>query len=350
MSKRIDILNLMPEEIQAKMEILGEKAYRGNQIFKWLYRGIDQFGMMSDLPEGLRSRLDDEFRISKPGVLKKLASSDNRTFKYLFLLEDNNIIESVLMKYAHGNTVCLSTQVGCRMGCRFCASSIDGLIRNLSSGEMAAQILAIERDINTGHKKRMIDNIVLMGSGEPLDNYDNTIKFLKLIHHSLGLNISFRNITLSTCGIIPKIERLAQEMLPVTLSVSLHSSCDAKRKEIMPAASAYSISETLKVCHDYYKTTGRRVTFEYALIRGFNDTEKDADMLADKISGSSFHVNIIPINEVKGKPYLRSDEAVIRKFMNILKNKGISVTRRSDLGIDIDGACGQLRRGYSHKE
>lgn len=350
MNERIDMLNLMPEEIQEKMEAFGEKAYRGTQIFKWLHRGIDRFDMMTDLSEKLRSRLNDEFTISRPRIVKKLASKDNCTSKYLFLLEDNNIIECVLMKYTYGRTVCLSTQVGCRMGCRFCASSFDGLIRNLSSGEMLAQILAIEHDINTEQNKRMIDNIVLMGSGEPLDNYENTIKFLRLINHPMGLNISFRNITLSTCGIVPKIERLAQEMIPITLSVSLHASNDNKRKEIMPTASAYSISDILKVCRDYYKTTGRRVTFEYALIKDLNDTDRDADLLADKLSGFPCHVNIIPVNEVKGKPYLKSDEADMRKFMNILKRRGISVTRRRELGLDIDGACGQLRRGYSHKE
>lgn len=349
MNKPIDILNLTPEEIQNKMEALGEKAYRGKQIFMWLYRGVDQFAMMTDLKEQLRSRLVDEFYISNPTIIKKLSSKDTHTSKYLFLLEDNNIIESVLMKYTYGNTVCLSTQIGCKMGCRFCASSLDGFIRNLSTGEMVAQILAIERDNNSGQKGRMIDNIVLMGSGEPLDNYDNTIKFLRLINNPMGLNISFRNITLSTCGIVPKIERLAQEMIPITLSVSLHSACDNKRKEIMPAASTYSISDILKVCRYYLETTSRRVTFEYALMKGFNDNDSDANLLADKLSGFSCHVNMIPVNEVKGNMYLRSDEAVIRRFIDILKRRGISVTRRRELGLDIDGACGQLRRGYSHK-
>jgi len=348
-NKRIDLLDLTPDEIQDKMESLGEKAYRGKQIFMWLYRGVDQFAMMTDLKEHLRSKLDNEFYISKPAIIKKLASKDTTTFKYLFLLEDNNIIESVLMKYTYGNTICLSTQVGCKMGCRFCASSFDGFIRNLSSGEMVAQILAIERDNNSGQKNRMIDNIVLMGSGEPLDNYDNTIKFLRLINNPMGLNISFRNITLSTCGIVPKIKRLAQEMLPITLSISLHAACDQKRNEIMPTSSAYSISDILEVCRYYMETTGRRVTFEYAMMKGFNDNDSDAKLLADKLSGFSCHVNIIPVNEVKGNPYLRSDEAVIRRFMDILKRRGISVTKRRELGLDIDGACGQLKRGYSQK-
>jgi len=348
-NKQTDLLNLTPEEIQAKMEALGEKAYRGKQIFKWLYRGVNEFSMMTDLSEQLRCKLDTEFTISKPQILKKLKSDDSYTTKYLFLLEDNNIIESVLMKYTYGNTVCLSTQVGCKMGCKFCASSLDGYIRNLSSAEMVAQILAIESDISLGDNKRMIDNIVLMGSGEPLDNYDNTIKFLRLINNPMGLNMSFRNVTLSTCGIVPKIERLAQEMLPITLTVSLHAPDDQKRKELMPAASTYSISDILKACRDYFETTGRRVTFEYALMKGLNDNDRDAYLLSEKLSGFSCHVNIIPVNEIQGKPYLRSDEAAVRRFMNILKTKGISVTKRRELGLDINGACGQLRRGYSQK-
>jgi len=341
------MLNLLPDEIQGKMEAMGEKAYRGNQIFKWIHHGVNQFALMSDLPKKLRNRLNDEYCIIYPKIIKKLTSSKDGSSKYLFLLEDNNIIESVLLKYEYGNSVCLSTQVGCRMGCRFCASSYDGLIRNLSSGEIVSQILAIENDIRSDQKERVIGNIVLMGSGEPLDNYDNTIRFLRLINHPLGLNISLRNITVSTCGIISKIELLAQEMLPVTLSVSLHAASDYKRKEIMPTASAYSISEIIKVCRDYYKTTGRRVTFEYALIKGFNDKDADAELLADMLSGFSCHVNVIPINEVQGKPFMRSDEAAVQRFVGILKNRSILTTRRRDLGLDIDGACGQLRRGYS---
>lgn len=349
MKKQFDVLNMSPEEIQKEVDQLGGAAYRGKQVFKWLYRGVDKFDMMSDLPDELRKKLDEELYITRLEKIKKSTSIDNVTSKYLFLLQDNNIIESVVMKYRYGHTVCLSTQVGCKMGCRFCASSLDGFIRNLSTGEMVAQILAIEGDLNATRNERVINNIVLMGSGEPLDNYENTVKFLKLINHPLGFNFSFRNITLSTCGIIPKINRLAQEKLPITLSVSLHAPSDEKRKEIMPAASVYSISDLLKSCRDYYDLTGRRVTFEYALIRSFNDSPKDADMLADKIQGFACHVNVIPVNEVKGKQYQRSDENATKKFIQILKNRNVSVTRRRELGLDINGACGQLRRGYTQK-
>lgn len=345
MIEKGDILSLSLEEIQQAMQELGQPQYRAKQIFQWLHRGVKSFDDMTDLPKALRELLAERFYIEKLDMVDKRASKTGDAIKYLFLLHDHNIIESVVMRYKYGNSLCLSTQVGCRMGCKFCASTIGGLVRNLSAGEMLAQVIEVNHDLEKAGESR-VGNIVIMGIGEPLDNYDNTIKFIKLLHHPLGFNMSYRRITLSTCGLVPRIMDLAEEGLPITLSVSLHAPNDEIRKLIMPVASAYSMDDILKASRYYFKKTGRRVTFEYALISDLNDREKDAIELARRIKGFPCHVNIIPLNNVRGLGYKRSSRAAVERFISVLESQGVAVTKRRELGLDIEGACGQLRRSY----
>lgn len=340
-----NLLNLSLEEIKAVVKSFDEKPFRAKQIFKWLYKGASNFEDMTDIPKALKEKLSARYYIGGVKIIKKLTSQYDDTRKYLFLLPDRNIIEGVIMKYHYGYTMCLSTQVGCRMGCRFCESTRQGLIRNLEPGEMLAQVLQANKDLGPANK-RWIRNIVLMGSGEPLDNYDNTIKFLKLLHDSEGWNMSYRNMTLSTCGLVPGIRKLAEENIPLTLSISLHAPNDNIRKMLMPVASAYGVSEIIDAAKEYFEKTGRRVTFEYSLVEGINDSLENAAELAERLKGFPCHVNVIPINEIEGGDFTRSDEEQICKFIDTLKARGLQVTRRRELGQDIQGACGQLKRGY----
>jgi len=345
MAEKQDILNLSLEEIKQAVHELGQPHYRAQQIFQWLHRGVKSFDDMTDLPKALRELLAERFYIERLQMLDKLMSKTGDAIKYLFLLHDRNIIESVVMRYKYGNSLCLSTQVGCRMGCKFCASTMGGLVRNLSAGEMLAQVIEVNHDLEQAGESG-VGNIVLMGIGEPLDNYDNTVKFIKLIHHPMGLNMSYRRITLSTCGLVPRIMDLAEEDLPITLSISLHAPNDEIRKLIMPVASAYSVDDILKASRYYFNKTGRRVTFEYALISDLNDRERDAVELARRIKGFPCHVNIIPLNNVRELGYKRSSRAAVERFISVLESQGIAVTKRRELGLDIEGACGQLRRSY----
>lgn len=296
---------------------------------------------MTNIPNNTKEKLKESFVIEIPKIVNKLQSKKDDTAKFLFAYSDGNLIETVVMKYKHGNSICVSTQVGCRMGCKFCASTLEGMVRNLSAGEIIAQILLAQKELG-----ERISNIVLMGSGEPLDNYDNVIKFINLVGEKYTLNIGKRHITLSTCGIIPKILELAEEKLQITLAISLHAPTDYIRKQSMPIANKYSIEELMKACTYYIEKTGRRITFEYALIRDFNDKKEHAEILSKLLNEVLCHVNLIPINEVKERGYKRSEEERIKKFQNILEENGIQVTIRREMGTDINAACGQLRRSY----
>ncbi len=345
----MNILDLTMDELAYELEKMDIKRYRAEQIYQWLYRGVLNFKDMTNISKETRRLLAQKFKSKPLKILDRIDSHDKSTSKYLFLLEDENIIESVVMRYGYGNTICISTQVGCRMGCGFCASTKEGFLRNLTPGEMVAQVLAAEMDLGIDGDGRAIKNIVLMGSGEPLDNYDNTLKFLKIIHEPLGFNMSHRNITLSTCGLVPGIYSLAEEDLAITLSISLHAPNDNIRQIIMPIANRYNIEDIIEASKHYFEETGRRVTFEYALIDGVNDREKHAIELAKRLRGFACHVNLIPINEIHDSQYKRSSEENINRFMYILKTYNIQVTRRRELGHNIQGACGQLRRDYLNR-
>ncbi|NLY70986.1 MAG: 23S rRNA (adenine(2503)-C(2))-methyltransferase RlmN [Clostridiales bacterium] len=326
------------EELEIFIESIGEKKYRAKQVFSWLYKGIYNFNDMSDLSKELRNKLDQIAYIERLDILKIQESKKDRTRKYLFGLRDGSAIESVFMKYRHGNTVCISSQAGCRMGCDFCASAIGGLTKNLSPSEMVDQVIAIEKD--TGEK---VNNIVVMGTGEPFDNYDNLCKFIVLIHTQEGMNMSLRNITVSTCGLIPKIKEFGTDFPQVNLAISLHAPNDAIRSKLMPINRKYPMDELLRVCHEHTMVTGRRITFEYALIEGVNDSSENAKELADKLSNILCHVNIIPLNLVSERDYRGGGRRSAQIFCNILTQNGINATIRRELGSDIDAACGQLR-------
>ena len=340
---RTDIKSMTPAECREYMTSIGEKAFRADQIFTWLHQKLAvSFGEMSNLSAALRTRLAEECTITQLKPVKELISSIDGTRKYAFALEDGNVIESVFMRYNHGNSVCISSQVGCRMGCRFCASTIDGLVRDLTASEMLEQIYAISRI--TGER---ISNVVIMGSGEPLDNYDNVVRFLRLITDPKGYDMSIRNITLSTCGLVPKIRQLADEGLGITLAISLHAPNDEMRAQTMPIAKSYSIAQILDACDHYFKKTGRRISFEYSLISGQNDGRETAMELASLLKGRNCHVNLIPVNEIKERSYRRSSEGAVADFQKTLEKNGINVTIRRRLGADIDSACGQLRRSIT---
>ena len=346
MSDKIDIKSLNVEELNNLIVSLGEKAFRAKQIYQWLHvKLVGSFDEMTNISASFRQTLKERCYLTKLEPVEILTSAIDGTKKYLFQLEDGNIIESVLMRYHHGNSVCISTQVGCRMGCKFCASTLDGLERNLTAGEMLDEIYSIQRDIG-----ERISNIVLMGSGEPLDNYDNVMKFLELISDENGLNISQRNITLSTCGLVPKIYELADRDMQITLAISLHASSDETRRELMPVARAYTIEEILKACRYFFDKTGRRLTFEYSLVAGVNDTEEGAVALGKLLKGINCHVNLIPVNPIKERDFRQSDKIAIEKFKNKLEKYGINVTIRREMGRDINGACGQLRKSYNDEK
>ncbi|MGL4570957.1 MAG: 23S rRNA (adenine(2503)-C(2))-methyltransferase RlmN [Clostridium sp.] len=336
-----NLLDFTLEEFSTWLKENGESAFRAKQVYSWIYKEVWNFDDMKNLPKSLKEKLKENFKIVIPEVIEAFKSSDDNTRKLLLALEDGNLIECVIMQYKHGNTVCISTQVGCRMGCKFCASTIDGRVRNLTSGEILSEIMIAQKVLG-----ERISNIVLMGSGEPLDNYDDVVKFLKEVNAEYGLNIGQRHITISTCGIVPKIYELADEGLTITLAISLHAFSDEKRREIMPIANKYSIKEILDACEYYIEKTNRRVTFEYALVKDVNDGNEDAKALGQLLKGMLCHVNLIPVNEIKENSFKRSSNKRVEDFAEILKSKGIEATVRREMGNDINAACGQLRRSY----
>lgn len=339
---KIDIKSLNMEELIHVMEEMQEKSFRAKQIYEWIHvKFVENFDEMTNLSKDFREKCKDRFILTSLKPVKVQESKIDGTRKYLFALRDGNLIESVWMKYHHGNSVCVSSQVGCRMGCRFCASTIDGLVRSLTASEMLDQIYAITR--LTGER---VSNVVIMGSGEPMDNYDNVIKFIRLLSDEKGAHISQRNITLSTCGIVPQIKRLAEEDLAITLAISLHASSDEKRKKLMPIARQYSLKELMDVCRLYFDKTHRRITFEYSLVGGVNDTDEDAQELTKLIEKINCHVNLIPVNPIKERDFVESEAERIKEFKNKLEKNQINVTIRREMGRDIDGACGQLRRSF----
>lgn len=328
-----------PGALTALFAGMGQPAFRGKQVFRWLHqKRVGEFSAMTDLPKALLAQLEGQYAIASFSIRRRQQSRDG-TVKYLFALGDGNCIETVVMRYRYGNTVCVSTQVGCRMGCRFCASTQNGRVRNLTAGEIAAQLYAAEADLG-----QRISHIVLMGIGEPLDNFDAVMDFLSIVTSPEGANLSMRNISLSTCGLVPMIDRLAQKKLQLTLSVSLHAPNDALRSSMMPVNDSYPVAQLIAACRRYQNTTGRRVSFEYSMVRGVNDGEAEARQLAALIKGMGAHVNLIPINPVNGSPYSASDAQNIRRFAARLTALGVNATVRRRLGADISAACGQLRR------
>ncbi len=334
-----DLLSMHPEEIEAELAALGEAKYRAGQIFDWLHRGVRDFGEMSNLPKALRGKLAENFALYRPRVLSKQVSQLDGTIKYLWELDDGNAVETVVMSYRHGNTVCVSCQVGCRQGCAFCASTIGGLVRSLRPSEILDEVLFSQLDSG-----KPISNIVLMGIGEPLDNFDNVMRFLRLVNHPDGANIGMRHISLSTCGLIERFDDLAAEDLQLTLSVSLHAPDDETRSKIMPANRGRGVEALIAACEAYYRKTGRRISFEYAMIDGVNDTPDHARMLAKHARRVCAHVNLIPLNHVEERPFRPSTPEHLRAFIRILEEAGVNVTVRRSLGGDVDASCGQLRK------
>ena len=345
---KIDLLSLLPEELEEYIVSLGEPKYRAKQLFTQMHRGIAP-AQMTNISKTTKQKLEESSYYYLPTIRRKLVSAIDGTVKYLFGLSDGNCVESVVMRYNHGNTICVSSQVGCRMGCAFCASTIGGRVRDLNASEILTQVLAAQLDIG-----ERISNIVMMGIGEPLDNYDNVIRFLKLVGREDGMNIGYRHISLSTCGVVEKIDALAREDLPITLSISLHASDDATRSSIMPINKKWNISALLDACKRYYAATGRRISFEYTLISGKNDSPEAALTLAQLLNrslrprshGDSFpiHVNLIPVNPVDETQFSASDKQAVSKFAAVLERNGIRATVRRKLGADINASCGQLRR------
>ena len=334
-----DIKALLPDELAAELRSLGEPAYRAKQVFQWLSRGVESFDEMTNLSKTLREKLKAGYTIPSLKLLRKQVSALDGTIKYLWGLPDGNAVETVVMRYHHGNTVCISSQVGCRQGCAFCASTIGGLIRGLESSEMLEEVLSSERE--SGLK---ISNIVLMGIGEPLDNFDNVIRFLRLVNHPDGANIGMRHISLSTCGLIERFDDLAALDLQLTLSVSLHAPDDETRSKIMPANRGRGVEALMDACERYYRRTGRRISFEYAMIDGVNDTPEHAKLLAKHARRVSAHVNLIPLNHVDERPFQPSSPEHLKQFIRILEHEGVNVTVRRTLGGDVDASCGQLRK------
>ena len=340
-----DIRSLSLDELKIEMESIGEKAFRAKQVYEWLHTKLaDSFEEMTNLSKDLREKLDGAYRIPSVKMLERQVSNQDGTNKFLFQLEDGNVVESVLMRYKHGNSVCISSQVGCRMGCKFCASTIGGLERNLLPSEMLGQIYQIQKI--TGER---VSNIVIMGTGEPLDNYDNFVRFIRLVSDENGLNISQRNITVSTCGIVPNIKRLAEEGFQITLALSLHGSTQEKRKTLMPIANKYELSEVLDACDYYFEKTGRRISFEYSLVQGVNDRDEDARELIVILKPRNCHLNLIPVNPIKERDFQKPSRKSAEEFKNRIEKSGVNVTIRREMGSDIDGACGQLRRRYVNK-
>ena len=332
-----DLKSMTQEEMTLALKAMGQPSFRGKQVFTWLHKGVTSFDEMTNLPKDLRDKLKSEFTLTVPKVARKQMSKQDGTIKYLWELSDGNCIESVLMRYHHGNTVCISSQVGCRMGCAFCASTVAGKVRDLTPAEMLDQVLFTQLDSGLE-----ISNIVLMGIGEPMDNLDTVLRFLELVNHPDGMNIGMRHISLSTCGVIPGIRRLADLGLQLTLSVSLHAPDSETRSKIMPVNRAYDVEKLFDACHDYFKKTGRRISFEYAMIDGVNDQDWQADLIAAKLKGMPGHVNLIPLNDVVESPFKPSKRTAA--FQRRLESHGLTATVRRSLGGDIDASCGQLRR------
>ena len=341
-----DLKSLNYQELQDELVAIGEKAFRGKQMYQWLHEKlVNTPEEMGNIPAALKEKLKLQYTCSSLQIIDVFTSGIDGTQKYLFRLHDGNIIESVLMKYKHGNSVCVSSQVGCRMGCRFCASTLGGLTRNLLPGEILDQVYQIQK-----YSGERVSNLVLMGTGEPLDNYDNVVKFIRMLSDEHGLNISQRNITVSTCGIVPRIYDLAKEKLQITLALSLHAATQEKRMELMPIAYKYNLNDVIEACRYYYEQTGRRLTFEYSLVGGVNDTEKDVQQLVSLVGGLNCHINLIPVNPIKERSYVQSNAKVIMNFKTKLEKCGINATIRREMGRDIGGACGQLRKSYMDGE
>ncbi len=343
---KTDIKSLTLAQLQQKLADMGEPSFRAQQLYQWMHRKLARnYDDMGNLPRKLREDLRERYGYTSLRLIKVQESQIDGTRKFLFGLEDGNVVESVWMRYRHGNSVCISSQVGCRMGCSFCASTLGGLVRGLLPGEMLDQIYAIS--LLTGER---VSNVVVMGTGEPLDNYDSLLRFLDMLTDEKGLHISARNVTVSTCGLVPQIRDLAREKLQITLALSLHAATDEKRRSLMPVANRYSIKELMEACGYYFEQTGRRITFEYSLVGGVNDSRQDALGLAALAVPLRCHVNLIPVNPIKERDYVQSEASRIQAFKNLLEKNGINVTIRREMGRDIDGACGQLRRSYMQEE
>ena len=342
------LLGYTLEELTAYLQTLGEKPFRAKQLYGWLHKGAD-FDEMRNLPAALREKLKQSDTAIGVSIIKTLVSQKDGTEKYLFSLRDGNVVEGVLMRYNYGNTLCISSQVGCRMGCKFCASTLEGRVRDMTAGEMLGEVVAVNR-LHAQGDKRGVTNIVMMGSGEPLDNYDNVVRFLRLVSAPEGINISLRNVSVSTCGLANRMDDLAGENLPITLSISLHAPTDEARRRIMPIANQYSIERLMKACRDYVDKVGRRIVFEYALIEGVNTSLEDADRLAALTRGLLCHVNLIPLNDVPERDLRAPGQKGIDAFQKRLESLHVSVTRRREMGADIEGACGQLRRKHLSTE
>ena len=342
MNDKIDIKSLTLQELTEELKNHGEKAFRAKQMYEWMHVKLARsFEEMTNLSKAFREQCVENYEYTSLKAIRVQESKIDGTKKFLFELADGNVVESVWMKYKHGNSVCISSQVGCRMGCRFCASTLDGLERNLKPSEMLDQIYAIT--VLTGER---VSNVVVMGTGEPMDNYENVVRFLRILTDENGLHISQRNITVSTCGLVPKMRQLAEEKLQITLALSLHATTDEKRKKLMPIANSYSIAELMDACKYYFEQTGRRITFEYSLVGGVNDTDEDARELIALAKPLCCHVNLIPVNPIKERDYVQSDQKHIQSFKDKLEKNKINVTVRREMGRDIDGACGQLRRKH----
>lgn len=340
--EKADLKSMDVSELEGFLAELGEPRFRAKQLFDWLHaKQVDSFAEMTNLSKALREKLEERARLCGVRLVQRLCSQEDETRKYLFALENGSVIESVFMKYEHGNTVCISTQAGCRMGCTFCASTLEGVERSLTAGEMLSQVYVIQKDCG-----ERIHGVVLMGSGEPLDNYEQVLKFLRLINDEKGQNMGQRHITLSTCGLVERIYDLAEEGLQITLAVSLHAPNDAIRNRTMPISRKYPMERLLQACRDYAEKTKRRITFEYAMIHGLNDSDAQALELAEKLRTMLCHVNLIPVNDVKERDYVKSSDERVRRFARILQQNGVETTVRRRLGSDINAACGQLRRSH----
>ena len=341
----MNLKSLTQTELAELFKNMGQPAFRAGQVYGWLQKGIESYDEMTNVPRNLRTLLEEQYPLCPPKVVRRQESKKDGTIKYLWELSDGNCVETVLMRYHYGNTVCISTEVGCRMGCAFCASTLGGLVRKLEPFEMLDQVAFTQRDSGLP-----ISHIVLMGIGEPLDNFDNVMRFLELVNSEKGLNISMRHISLSTCGLVPKIDQLAAKKLQLTLSVSLHAPNDDIRRTIMPVSRAYPIEELLDACRRYYAATSRRISFEYAMIQGVNDRPQDAKELLRRLKGLPAHMNLIPLNHVEESPLKPSTRSDVLAFQKLLEDGGIPATVRRTLGGDIDASCGQLRRKYTKQK
>ena len=344
--EKTDIKSLPMQELEKWVVDLGEKKFRAKQLYQWMHVKLaDDVDMMTNIPEKLKQHIKEDCAYTVLRQVTMQESAIDGTRKYLFELPDGNQVESVLMRYKHGNSVCISSQAGCRMGCRFCASTLDGLVRNLTPAEMLEQIYRISTDT-----KERVSNVVVMGTGEPLDNYDNLLVFIRMLTDEYGLNISQRNLTVSTCGIVPRMRQLAEEKLALTLALSLHASSQETRQKLMPVAKAYPLEEVLEACQYYFDMTGRRITFEYSLVAGVNDGETEAKQLGKLLKGMNCHVNLIPVNPIKERDFVQPNSKSVQDFKNKVEKYGINVTIRREMGRDIDGACGQLRKRFAERQ